>query len=158
MNLQLLDVPAVGIDLDGGQHLAALVVVPVSELVAGGEGLHAQFGEKLLVMVGTGAANEEHGPLSLGSGADVFKGFFHLEHLLCDDRFDLVDELLVSEIVGDFPKGFGGGPGADKIDLDPEKTVFFLHHLGHVFDRRKYEEKIYKCFKYKNKNVYIFMM
>ena len=53
-----------------GQHLAAFVIVAVGELVAGGNGLHADFSEQILVVVGPGAADEQHGHLALAARPD----------------------------------------------------------------------------------------
>ena len=69
-DVQFLDVAAVGVDLEVGQHPPAFVVVAVGELVAGGDGLHADLPEELLVMVGPGAADEEHGRFALAAGLD----------------------------------------------------------------------------------------
>ncbi len=43
MNFQFLDVTAVCIDLQERQYLAALVIVAMSEFVAGGYCFHADF-------------------------------------------------------------------------------------------------------------------
>ena len=66
-DVQFLDVAAVGIDLDGGQHFAAFVVVAMGELVAGGDDFHADVGEQILVVVRPRAADEERGLLALRS-------------------------------------------------------------------------------------------
>ena len=88
LDVQLLDVAAVGVDLDRGQHAAALVVVAVGELVAGGDRLHADLAEQVLVVVGPAAAHEEHRRLALAARADVAPHLLDFGHFLGDDCLD----------------------------------------------------------------------
>ena len=66
-DFQLLDVTAVRVYFKEGEHVAPLVIVAMREFVSGRYGLHADFPEKLLVVVSVGTTHEEHGQLSFAS-------------------------------------------------------------------------------------------
>ena len=69
-DFQFLNVPAVGIDFDLRQHAPAFVIIPMGEFITGGEGLHAEFRKEFLIMMGAGAAYEQHGPFAFRARAD----------------------------------------------------------------------------------------
>ena len=133
-DVELLDVPAVRVHLDGGQDAPALVVVPVGELVARSHGGHAHFVEQVLVVVGPGAAHEQHGGLAGQAGGHVRADGGHLGQLVGDHRFHPGRELRVPEVLGDLAQALGGAVGADEVDLEPGDAELLLHHLGHVVD------------------------
>ena len=110
LDLDLLDIAAVGVDLDGRDDLAAFVIVAVAELVAGGDGLHAHLVEEFLVVMGPGAADEHHGGLAFGAGRDLLPGRLHLRHLFGDHLLDRVDQFLVAEVLGDLAQAIWRWP------------------------------------------------
>ena len=107
IDVQLFNIPAVGVDLDGRQHAAAFVVVAVGELVAGGHRLHADLAEEVLVVVGPAAAHEEHRRLALAAAADVAADFLDFHHLRGNHTFDLGEQVRIFEVLGDLAERLG---------------------------------------------------
>ncbi|KAF5033836.1 hypothetical protein DSECCO2_602530 [anaerobic digester metagenome] len=107
----------------------------MGELVARAKDLHAELAEELLVVVGAGAADEEHGGLAFGARTDLVHDLLDLKHLLFDDLLDAVDEFLVLEVGGHAAQRLGRGRGTDEVDLDPGDAELGFHHLGHVVER-----------------------
>ena len=97
LDVQFLDVAAVGVHLDGRQHAPALVIVAVSELVAGGNDFHADVAEQILVMMRPRAADKQRGGLALAPGADFVLHRPERQHFLRDDFLDAVGEFFAVE-------------------------------------------------------------
>ena len=106
----------------------------MGELVARGQGLHAHFRKKVLIVVGTGAAHEKHGGLAFGARTHIVHDGLDLGHLLGDDILHAGNELGITEVLGDLAQGLGRGLGADEVHLDPRDAVLGLEHVGHVVD------------------------
>ncbi len=133
-HVQFFNIAAVRVYFETGQNPPAFVVIPVSKLIARGDGLHADFPEEFLVMMGPGATHKEHGSFALAPGLGFLPRGLHPGHLPGDDRLDLLRQLGVVKIFGDLPQGLGCGLSPDKIDLDPRNAELGFHHLGHVID------------------------
>ncbi len=135
LDVQLLDVAAVGVDLDRGKHAAALVVVAMGEFVAGRHGADADLGQQFLVMMRPAAADEEHRRLPLAARPDFVLDLAHRGHFLGHDRLGPPDQLRVVEIPRDLAERLGRGRRPDEIHLEPGDAVFLLDHVGDVVDR-----------------------
>ena len=133
-DFELLDVAAISIKFDVGQHLAAFIVILMAKLIARRDGLHAKFIKELLVMVGPRTADKHHDRLFFGAGQDIEQRSFNGRHLFSDNLFNLVDKLLFAEVAGNLAQRLGRGLGADEIHLDPWYAVLGLHHVRHIVD------------------------
>ena len=87
-HVEFLDVSAVRIHLQAGQHLAAFVIVAVTEFVAGRNRLHPDFLEELLVVVRARAADKQHGRLALAARLHHRARRLDRRHLLGDHLLD----------------------------------------------------------------------
>ncbi len=65
LQVKLGDVLRIRIALDGRDDLAALIVVPVGELIAGHDHLHPEVMEQVLVVVASRPSDEREGGLTL---------------------------------------------------------------------------------------------
>jgi len=70
-DLDLLDVAAVGVDLEVGQDLPPLVIVAMGEFVTGRDGFHPQVAKEVLVVVGAGPAGSTTARFAAEAGASV---------------------------------------------------------------------------------------
>ena len=134
-HVELFDVLAVGVHLQAGQNLAAFVVVAVAEFVAGGDRLHADFGEQLLIVVRTRAAHEQHRRLALAARLHHHARRLHLGHLFGDHLFHARLQPVVFKVLGNPAQRLGRRLGADEVHLHPRNAEALFHHLGHVVDR-----------------------
>ena len=122
------------IHFDGGDDTTALIVVSVSELVSCSQSLDTKLIEEILVVVGSGTADKEHGCLAVGFGNDLCSGSIHSFQLFGNDLLNPVFQFLVVEVVGNPSKGLGSALGTDKVDLGPGNSVLLFHHLGNIVD------------------------
>src|ERR1035437_2897603 len=89
----------------------------------------------MLIVMGAGTTDEHRGSLALKSLAYLILNWTEYGHLLRDDFFDAVDELLVAEVFADFPKRFRSLLCTGEVGFNPRHAKLSLHPLRHVVDR-----------------------